>query len=105
MVGNRVEGYFKRQVILRKFWNSWYFMKVPKLMVFYIGFETHGILWRFWNPWYFTKVIKLMVFNRGGYERHFPRFKETSGNTFPIDGLAGETATLDKWLNRDFNFG
>jgi len=47
-------------------------------MVFYGGFETHGILRRFLNPWYLTRVLK-------GF---FLRFKKTLGNTFPIDGLA-----------------
>jgi len=36
-----------------------------------------------------------MVFNRG-VERLFLRFKKTSENTFLMDGLAGETAILDK---------
>jgi len=38
-----------------------------------------------------------MVFNRG-CEKLFPNFKKSPGNTFPSDGLAGETATQDKWL-------
>jgi len=36
-----------------------------------------------------------MVFNRGS-ERLFPRFKKTPENTFPKDGLAGETVTMGK---------
>jgi len=36
-----------------------------------------------------------MVFNRD-FERFFLRFKKISGNTFPMDGLVGETATLGK---------
>jgi len=36
-----------------------------------------------------------VVFNRGS-ERLFLRFKKTPGNTFPMDDLAGETATLGK---------
>jgi len=56
MVENGVEGYFKRQVILRKilklrillrFLNPWYFMEVFKPMVFNKGFYTHDILRRF----------------------------------------------------------
>ena len=55
-------------------------------MVFYGGFETHGILWRFWNPWDFTEILK--DFSWG--------LKKTLENTFPRDGLAGETTTLGK---------
>ena len=55
-------------------------------MVFNGDFETHDILQRFLNP---------IVFNRG-LERLFLRFKKTQGNTFLNDGLAGETATIDK---------
>jgi len=63
-------------------------------MVFNGVLETHSILQRFLNPWYLT----------GNFlERLFARFKKILGNTFPMDGLARETATLDKWLNRDFN--
>ena len=51
MVENGVEGYFKRQVILWKFWNSWYFTEIFKSIAY-------GILWRFLNPWYLTKVLK-----------------------------------------------
>jgi len=58
MVENGVEGYFKWQVILWKFWNSWYFTEVFKPIVFYGGFETHDILWRFLNPRYLTGVLK-----------------------------------------------
>jgi len=29
-----------------------------KPMIFYGGFETHGILRRFLNPWYLTGVLK-----------------------------------------------
>jgi len=36
-----------------------------------------------------------MIFNRGS-ERLFLRFKKILRNTFPIDGLARETATLGK---------
>jgi len=36
-----------------------------------------------------------MLFN-GGFERLFLRFKKTSGNTLPRDGLAGKTTTLGK---------
>jgi len=46
MMENGIEGYFKGQVILRKF-------------------ETHGILLRFLNHWYFTEVLKPMIFNEG----------------------------------------
>ena len=37
IVENVVEGYFKRKVILQKFRNSWYSIKVLKPMVFYGG--------------------------------------------------------------------
>jgi len=36
-----------------------------------------------------------MVFNKS-FERLFLRFKKTLRNTFPRDGLAGETTTLGK---------
>jgi len=36
-----------------------------------------------------------MIFSRG-FERLFLRFKNTPGNMFPRDGLAGQTATLGK---------
>jgi len=35
MVKNGVECYFKRQIILQKFWNSLYFTEILKPMVFY----------------------------------------------------------------------
>jgi len=34
------------------------FIEVLKLMIFYEGFETHGILQRFLNPWYLTGILK-----------------------------------------------
>jgi len=46
-------------------------------MIFNEGFETHGILRRFLNPWYLTGVLK-------GFSRDL------------MDGLAGETTTLNK---------
>ena len=97
-------GGFETHCILWRFWNPWYFTEVLKPVVFYGGFETCGILRRFWNPWYFTEVLKPMVFNKS-FERLFLRFKKTLGNTFPRNGLAGKTITLDKWLNGDFNPG
>ena len=121
---------FETHGILWKFWNSWYFTKNLKLIVFYIHFETHGILWRFLNPWYFTEVFKLIVLD-GGFETHdiLRRFlnpwyimeilksmifnrvlkdfswglKKTTGNAFPKDSSTEETAILSKWLNRCFN--
>ena len=102
MVKKEVEGYFKLQVILWKFWNLWYFTEVLKPMVFNGGFQTHGILRRFWNPWYFTQVLKPI---KKGYERGFPRFKKIPWNMFPKDGLAEETAILSKRLNIGFNSG
>jgi len=45
-----------------------------------------------------------MVFNKS-FERLFLRFKKTLGNTFPKDGLVGETTTLGKCLNGGFNPG
>jgi len=36
-----------------------------------------------------------MIFNRGS-KRLFLRFRKNPGNTFPIDGLPEETATLGK---------
>jgi len=33
------------------------------------SFETYGILWRLWNLWYFTEVLKLIVFYKG-FETH-----------------------------------
>jgi len=43
-----------------------------------------------------------MVFNKDS-ERLFLRFKKTSGNTFYMDGLVGETTTLGKQINKGFN--
>jgi len=33
-------------------------MEVLKPVIFYKGFETHGILWRFLNTWYLIGVLK-----------------------------------------------
>jgi len=49
------------------------------------------------SPWYFTEVLKPMVFNKGS-ERLFLRFKKTSGNTFPNDGLERETARVNNLI-------
>jgi len=38
-----------------------------------------------------------------GSKRLFLRFKKTPENTSPKDGLAGETATLGKRINKGFN--
>jgi len=46
-----------------------YLTEVLKPIIFYGGFETHGILQRFLNLWYLTEVLKDMVFNRGS-KRH-----------------------------------
>ena len=34
---------FETNSILRRLLNPWYFVEVLKRMVFYVGFETHGI--------------------------------------------------------------
>jgi len=86
---------FETHYILWKFLNPWYFTEIFKPMVCNEGFETHGILRRFLNSWYLTWVLK--DFSWG--------FLKTSENTFSKDGLAEETATLDKWLNKGFNSG
>jgi len=43
----------------------------------------------------FDEGFQVVVFNRGS-ERLFLRIKKTPENTFPKNGLAGETTTLDK---------
>jgi len=48
------------------------------------------------------EVLKLMVFNTTS-ERFFLKFKQISENMFLIDDLSGETATLDKRLDKSFN--
>jgi len=70
--------------VWRLFQTASHFMKILKVMIFYRGFETHNI---------FLEVLKHMIFNIY-FEIFFLKFKKILENTFSIDGLVRETATI-----------